>query len=1107
MKRVDCSDWIDQQKPDCQEILQGLKDFQRDTVDYVFSRLYTDADSTRRFLVADEVGLGKTLVARGIIAKAIEHLWRDVPRIDILYICSNSNIANQNIGKLNILKNESPFATRISLMPLKIKNLNNKKVNFIALTPGTSFEVSSGTGIGEERALLYLMLKDEWDLNSGKPLKVFQGGMSPVNFRNMIKNFDTEQIDSDLKESFLKLLRKQDKDKQKNSEDGLRARIQKLSSDFTEPGLTTKEKKELERKSNSCISELRRLLVKACLKALEPDLIILDEFQRFKHLVSSGEEDDAAASARELAQELFSYADKNSKARVLLLSATPYKMYTTYDEPGNDDHYQDFLDTFRFLVTDPKLPEQAERKVNECNKALKEFRDELFQIGQNDGSHMKDLKKTLESQLCKVMVRTEKLAASEDGNGMLKIVYGDSSDLEADDLLNYCAIQKVSELLDCGELIEYWKSSPYPLNFMDNYELKDAFREAVSRKHGEIYNYLSDANGLLLPWKDIGAYKQIDPENSRLRNLFSGTIGVNAWKLLWMPPSVQYYKLGEPFSDSSLKEFTKRLVFSSWRMVPRMISSLTSYEAERNIVRLFNPSFGMADAEKKIDPLLRLKSSEGGSGLGGMPILGMIYPSIELARHCDPLTMASRSLITSDHAVEIAQTRIEELLRPLTESSPQSGTDDDNWYWAAPILIDIHHHHSMKSLLCSKALREIWTGKDNVDEEKEDDRQTGLWMDAIEEVAALIDGETKLGRPPKDLSLILAKMAIAGPGTASLRALSRITGGLNMPLEDIWISAANMAFSFIRLFNRMTSNALLRGLYSSGSKENVAYWKHVLDYCLAGGLQMVLDEYVHFLKESEGIYGLDRNKASERISATVIEALGIRSATLKVDDIVCNAKSRSITLSSEKKMRMSFAVMLSDRESDASPSVNRISQVRKAFNSPFWPFVLATTSIGQEGLDFHAYCHAVVHWNLPSNPVDLEQREGRVHRFKGHAIRKNLALKYGLSEMKQNEYDPWEAIFTAGKRDRKVEDRDIVPYWISTNCEFKIQRHVPALPLSRDRIRMQDLKNSLAVYRMVFGQPRQEDLVEYLTKRLGKDAGKLNMDCLRIDLSPPRTKN
>jgi len=46
--------------------------------------------------------------------------------------------------------------------------------------------------------------------------------------------------------------------------------------------------------------------------------------------------------------------------------------------------------------------------------------------------------------------------------------------------------------------------------------------------------------------------------------------------------------------------------------------------------------------------------------------------------------------------------------------------------------------------------------------------------------------------------------------------------------------------------------------------------------------------------------------------------------------------------------------------------------VRQAFNSPLWPFVLVTTSIGQEGLDFHTYCRAVVHWNLPANPVDME---------------------------------------------------------------------------------------------------------------------------------------
>src|SRR5262245_53574620 len=89
-------------KPDTAAVLAGLKDFQRDTVDHVFRRLYLDPTPTHRFLVADEVGLGKTLVARGLIARTIDHLWESVPRIDIVYICSNADIARQNIRRLNI---------------------------------------------------------------------------------------------------------------------------------------------------------------------------------------------------------------------------------------------------------------------------------------------------------------------------------------------------------------------------------------------------------------------------------------------------------------------------------------------------------------------------------------------------------------------------------------------------------------------------------------------------------------------------------------------------------------------------------------------------------------------------------------------------------------------------------------------------------------------------------------------------------------------------------------------------------------------------------------------------------------------------------------------
>ena len=66
-------------RPDTSAVLEGLKGFQRDTVDYAFERLYKAPDSTRRFLVADEVGLGKTLVARGVIARAIDYLWDGPP--------------------------------------------------------------------------------------------------------------------------------------------------------------------------------------------------------------------------------------------------------------------------------------------------------------------------------------------------------------------------------------------------------------------------------------------------------------------------------------------------------------------------------------------------------------------------------------------------------------------------------------------------------------------------------------------------------------------------------------------------------------------------------------------------------------------------------------------------------------------------------------------------------------------------------------------------------------------------------------------------------------------------------------------------------------------
>ena len=144
--------------------LAPLKVFQRRTVDYVFDRLYGQDDPVRQFLVADEVGLGKTMVARGVIARMIEHLWDSTKRIDILYICSNQAIAAQNLNRLNVLgRRELALPTRMTLVPLQLRGqegLDANKVNFISLTPGTTFDLRSATGVTQERALLCHLLRD-----------------------------------------------------------------------------------------------------------------------------------------------------------------------------------------------------------------------------------------------------------------------------------------------------------------------------------------------------------------------------------------------------------------------------------------------------------------------------------------------------------------------------------------------------------------------------------------------------------------------------------------------------------------------------------------------------------------------------------------------------------------------------------------------------------------------------------------------------------------------------------------------------------------------------------------------------------------------------------
>ena len=120
-----------------------------------------------------------------------------------------------------------------------------------------------------------------------------------------------------------------------------------------------------------------------------------------------------------------------------------------------------------------------------------------------------------------------------------------------------------------------------------------------------------------------------------------------------------------------------------------------------------------------------------------------------------------------------------------------------------------------------------------------------------------------------------------------------------------------------------------------------------------------------------------------------------------------------------------------------------------------------------------------------------------MHRYKGHAVRRNVALAYGKRSEVLRADDPWAALFELAAHDRPAGETEIYPYWVFPLANgHRIERYVPALPLSRERHAYRRLMRTVGAYRLTLGQPRQEDLLRYL----GSDA--TGLSDLLIDLSP-----
>lgn len=1045
--------------------LDGLKDFQIRTVDHVCRRMLDE--DVRRFLVADEVGLGKTLVARGVVARTVERLRRvGVKRVDVVYICSNQEIARQNLGRLQLPGLEAAaLPSRLTLLPLHLAQFQPDGVNFVSFTPGTSFEPRSRGGWTLERALLMRLLTPIWSLPRHRGVfEVFRLNARRSSLERQLRGM--AEPDASIAAAFADAM----------ADSPLRQQLEELIEAARRRSLRADERE----RQLALIGRLRRELARCCVDALEPDLVILDEFQRFAELL------DGESDAAELAHQLFSFGNERGEyARVLLLSATPYKSYSHAEEDGAS-HHAELRRLLRFLFDD-------DERADVVGQQFSAMRERLLSATP-DAAELIAGREDIESSLSEVMCRTERLASSASRNGMLAEHRPRNFALLSDDIRQWTELARLHRVLrergilgSAATVTEYWKSAPWLAQFMDGYQFKRAIDDALelpAEADPELAAALTAVRAQL-DWRGFRKYAQLSPANARLRSLQHDTVD-QTWDLLWLPPSMPYYLPGAPYDRLGQDALTKRLVFSSWDVVPRAIAGYLSYEAERCAQRAMDPMAVNTPAARKTQErrLLDFKLERLGDGHqrpASMAILGMLAPSATLVELGDPRTavreLTSSGLPSLESVVDLVRRRVAERLATLNVATDESRVGPDpRWYWAAPLLLD-RERKDGRTFWNEPGLAATWT-----------EGQVGgieNFSHHVEEAQAVVAEGLALGRAPDDLAEVLAHVALAGPSVVAARALLGVLPELE--LADVLPSAARIGWGFRQLLNSPESIAVVAATQSGPS-----YWRQALRYALQGNLQAVLDEWLHVVAEDAGSGRKPSGKVLGDVLDRVVMALGLGASRVEVDRLTGKQKIA---------WRTHFAVRYGQARVDGVNQSIHPEAVRRAFNSPLRPFVLASTSVGQEGLDFHTYCHAIVHWNLPSNPVDLEQREGRIHRYKGHAVRRNVADSFGADALRSSARDPWAAAFKAARLARPEDQDDLVPFWLQPGAA-NIERYVPALPYSKDAERFARVRRQVTLYRMVFGQPRQDDLIAYLQEQVGQAEAERLAELVRIDLSP-----
>jgi len=602
-----------------------------------------------------------------------------------------------------------------------------------------------------------------------------------------------------------------------------------------------------------------------------------------------------------------------------------------------------------------------------------------------------------------------------------------------------------------------------------------------------------------VPAQPIDAYESLGSPNARLAYLFEHSLRNGGADLLWVPPALPYYNFGSPFKEQP--HYSKVLAFSSWVMVPKMIASLASYESER---LTHDPAGEFPDeggkskrqyfsAAQDRAPRPRLRFAVDGKNFRTLSAYAIMYPCITLSR-CWVISgeCTDQRALLNRLAAEIEnRIRMIDIAPYLAEGARKN---DDRWALVYMLLMDREHHSALLGRIREKHGSHDWGGlsRENEDIGAANEYYNKVFKDILfsdQPENALI--ELALGTPPDDIAMQLARLALGSPAVCSLRlfdAYCRQDAGLAyLP----FYGALRIADAFRKFYNIPEHIAVIDRQGFDGS-----YWQSLLQYNVAGNFQAMLDEYTDALNDHFGLWDYTVGNKAAKLISLISENIGLRTV-----NVAGHTMESFLSGENPKHFRCHFGVAL-NQSFDTEKDVVRADAVRNAFNSPFRPFILATTSVGQEGLDFHLYCRKIIHWNLPANPVDFEQREGRINRFKNLAIRQNIALKYRSALAEVSGSDVWTQLFAIAAQNEKGDKSDLVPYWHVEPENIFIERHAPVIPYSKEVSKLRNLLKTISLYRLSLGQPRQEELMTFLLNEFSDEEIAVIQSELLINLSP-----